>query len=213
VATSDLPEPDSIPSDEAPDPARLRLRDVLADRVGGIDDLVWYLDRALPDFSRDAEARVAVEELVDHVGRRLGFATGHDEPLGCSVWSSPGGDRLAVIVEQARDARVRLAPLLRALDALLASLPVASSRQVTALCVLCGEGNAADAEAAVTVRRAGDRCRLATLDALVKLARIVEAGRATHDDALLALRPARALADAFIDAIERGTRAWEGQEP
>jgi hypothetical protein len=204
VATPDLPEPDPIePSDEEQHPARLHLRRVLADRVGGIDDLVWYLSRALPDFTRDDEARIAVEELVDHVGRLLGFTTTHDEQLACSVWSSTAGLRLAVIVEQATQARTRIGPLGRALDALLASLPVASSREVSALCVLCGDGDAAATEAAVMVRRAADRCRLTTLDALVALARMVEAGHVSHEEAVLVLRPARVLADPLIQLLER----------
>jgi hypothetical protein len=204
VATPDFPTPDSDqPFEEERHGARLRLRRVLTDRVGGVDDLVWYLDRALPDFDRNPEARVAVEELVDHLGRLLGFDSDHDELLACSVWSSPAGARVAVIIEQAHDARSRIGPLARALDALLASLPVASSRDVSALCVLCGQGDPADAEAAVTVRRATDRCRLTTLAALLALAKLVESRNLAHEDAVLVLRPSRPLADPVVQLLER----------
>ncbi len=208
MATPDLPTPDPVQAFEAePHAARARLRGVLTDRVGGVDDLVWYLDRALPDFDGNPEARLATEELVDHLGRMLGFDAGHDELLACSVWASPGGARLAVVVERPHRARTRIGPLARALDALLASLPVASSREVSALCVLCGDGDPAEAEATVTVRRAMDRCRLTTLPALVALARLVESHRLAHEDAGLVLRPARPLNDPLIQLLERTAKS------
>ncbi len=94
--------PDMMPL-VAPDPEpspRDRFRRVLHDRAGCTDDVVWYLDQARPTFATDPQVRLAVEELVDHLGRFLQFLPERDEHLGCSIWSSPTAARLAIVVEE-----------------------------------------------------------------------------------------------------------------
>jgi len=197
--------PDMMPL-VAPDPEpspRDRFRRVLHDRAGCTDDVVWYLDQARPTFATDPQVRLAVEELVDHLGRFLQFLPERDEHLGCSIWSSPTAARLAIVVEEPSVARTRLPQFARLRDGILTSGTIHLEAQASVLCVICGEDTRGSLEEALTVRRASDQLRLVTLGGLVTLARLVESGQVTHLAAVQILRPARALADPLISLLGR----------
>ena len=182
---------------------RDRFRRLLRDRAGCTDDVVWYLDQAIPTFATDPQVRLAVEELVDHLGRFLQFSPERDEHLGCSTWTSTTGARLAVVVEDPVVARTRLPQFARLRDGVLTSGTIHLESQVSVLCVVCGEDPRGSLEEALTIRRASDQLRLVTLGGLVTLARLVESGQVTHLAAVQILRPARALADPLIALLGR----------
>ena len=57
----------------------------------GTADLTWYFVQSVPRFGSDPEVRLAVEELVDQLGRILGFDAVRDEDADRAVWTSPAG--------------------------------------------------------------------------------------------------------------------------
>jgi hypothetical protein len=182
---------------------RDRFRRLLHDRAGCADDVAWYLDQAIGTFPTDPQVRLAVEELVDHLGRFLHFAPERDEHLGCSIWTSTSAARLAVVLEEPSIARTRLPQFARLRDGILTSGAIHLEAQVSVLCVVCGDDPRGSLEEAVTIRRAPDQLRLVTLGGLVTLARLVETGQVTHLAAVQILRPARALADPLISLLGR----------
>jgi hypothetical protein len=193
---------DALPFETTESP-RDRLRRVLRDRVGAVSDLTWYLEQATPRFADDAEVRLAVEELVDHLGRLLAFDAAHDEDLHCSTWISPSGYTLMAVVEHASTAGGRISALSRSREARLAAMGSERQADVTGLYILCGADGLAAVESAVIVRRAMDQVRVVTIDALVALAHLVEDGVLRHEDAVGLLRPARPSADPLIALVRR----------
>ena len=74
-------------------------------------------------------------------------------------------------------------------DRLLASMAVASEEQLTCLHVVCGAANERLLNEAVHLRRASRHVRFITVDALMRLTGLVEAGTLSTDQAIEVLRP------------------------
>ena len=164
-------------------------------------DLTWYLDQSVPRFAGSDEVRLAVEELVDRLGDFLGFSVARAEADGHAVWVSPAGARLLVWVVDATRAVARVGAGSHTRDRLLASFAVPSGDLLSCLYVVCGPVNERMLDEAVALRRASRHVRLVGVDALAIAAALVEAGTIDHDQALLLLRPASALADAAVSLL------------
>jgi hypothetical protein len=183
------------PADE--DSPRLRFRRFLADRMGGVAEAAWYVEQSAPTFSTDPEARLVVEELLDHLARLMQFDAAHDDETGLSVWSSPSAPPLVVSAMDTGDAIGRLGPILRGSDQLRADgrLPAAPAHGT--LVVLCGEVRPRLVEQALTLRRVSQPVRLVSLEALLSLARAQDSGSLAHEVVAALLQPAL-LADPLI---------------
>jgi hypothetical protein len=186
----------------AADSPREYFRAFLQQHAPRLSDLAWYFDQSLPRFGGDAEVRLAVEELVDHVGRLLGFTTSRREEDDHSTWSSPAGSHLLVWAVDQATAISRVGQCGRAKDAALAILSVPTADRVTALLVVCGPAPARLLDDAVVLRRTANQVRAVSVASLRTLASLVENQRISHDDALLLLKPASALADPLIALLE-----------
>lgn len=162
------------------------------------DDLVWYLDQAVPRFSGSDEVRLAVEELVDRLGGMLGFAADRGSRDEHAVWRSPTGAQLIVWVVDGERAVARVGSGAHVRERLLALTPALHDRKLTCLYVICGPSHERRLNDAVDLRRAWQHARLVTVDALVALGRHVAAGEVTHEQAAALLRPESALADGAI---------------
>jgi hypothetical protein len=187
------------------DPPRTYLRRILEDRLATVDDLAWYLAEAAPHLTANEEARLAVEELVDHVGRALGFDARHDEQVGRGVWVSPSGSCLIVSADDTASAQLRIGHFEQVRDVLLASSGVQRRSQVTGLCVVCGPVNRDVLDAAMVVRRASDHVRVIGVDALLSLARLTGSGAVAHDDVVMLLRPSSAVVDPLVELLARAS--------
>ena len=181
------------------DPPRLYFRKHLELNTSKAEDLVWFLDQSVPKFSGSAEVRLAVEELIDRLGFFLGLTPTREDDNDYSVWSSPDGAYLVVMAVDAARAVPSVSAGLHLRDRLLTSIAVASEEQVTCLHVICGTANERLLNEAVHLRRASRHVRFITVDALMRLAGLVETGKVTTDQAVAAvLRPPGALADQVI---------------
>lgn len=182
------------------DSPRLFFRKHLQQHTARAVDLVWFLDQSIPKFSGSAEVRLAVEELIDRLGIFLGLTTTREDGSdgGHALWSSADGACLAVMVVDSTRAVPSVSAGLHARDRLLASVAVTSEQQLTCLHVVCGTANDRLLNEAVHLRHATRHLRFITVDALMRLAGLVETGHVSGEQAVGVLRPASALADPVV---------------
>jgi hypothetical protein len=182
--------------------ARDRFRAFLSAHATTAHALRYYIDEALPAFSDDSQVRLAIEELVDHAGRLLGFSVAREKEWTWSVWRSPGKARLIVRVDTAAGAAAGLGQFARQRDIVALAEGDSPLERPTGLIVVCGELQPRLLEDAVVVRRAADYMRLVTIDALVTLVTRARAGNASHADAATILRPAGAFVDSLVGLFD-----------
>jgi hypothetical protein len=197
-AAGRLTAPDTPAAPESP---RLRFRRFLADRIGGVAEAAWYFEQATPRFVADPEARLVVEELIDHLARLMLFEVEREDEAGLSVWSSASGPQLVVAAMDTTEAIVSLGRLSRSRDELRAGGRLRPELPASTLGVICGEGRYRMLEHAVGLRRVSDPIRLVSLEALLTLARTVEAGALPHAVAVMLLQPPAAFADPLITGL------------
>ena len=191
-------------------------RRFLSQHAPGTSDLGWYFDQALPRFSEGADIRLAVEELIDQIGRIAGFDVVREETDGYGLWSSVGGSHLLVWALDAATALRQIGHAGRARDAWLAGAAAPAGAQATCLLVLCGDVNQRVLDDTVALRRASDQVRLITVDSLRVLASLVEGRVVTVEGARLLLSPPGAFADPMVALTTEavGLRLAEGlREP
>ncbi len=167
----------------------------------GTADLTWYFLQSVPRFGTDPEVQLAVEELVDQLGRILGFEALRDEDAGSAVWTSPAGWHLLVWVVDAQHAATRLGKIGHARDALLAAVQVPTDDRVTCLCIVCGAANQRLLTDVLDLRRQAAHVRLVGVDALIRMAETVERRGLSHDEVITLLRPASPFADAVVSLV------------
>lgn len=180
-------------------------RGYLRQHIGGTADLTWYFIQSVPRFGSDPEVRLAVEELVDQLGRILGFESQRDEETASAVWTSPAGSHLLVWVVDAESAAARLGKIGHARDAVLASVQVPTDDRVTCLCIVCGAANHRLLTDVLDLRRQSAHVRLIGIDALIRLAETAERRGLSHDEIVLLLRPASPFADAVVSLVTSRT--------
>ena len=182
----------------AEDSPRLRFRRYLTDHVGDVAETAWYFEQAVPLFGVDAEARLVVEELLDHLARLMSFDVRHEDAAALSVWSSPSGPQLVVSAMDPTEGVASLRRLAGGLDELRMDGRLRSDRPSTTLAVICGEVRHRPLEQAVEFRRVSEPVRLVGLEALLALARALEAGVVSPAVAVALLQPPSAFADPLI---------------
>lgn len=180
------------------DPPRLYFRKHLEQHTARAVDLVWFLDQSVPKFAGSAEVRLAVEELIDRLGVFLGLSPTRDDDSEYGVWSSPDGAYLVVMAVDPAHAVPSVSAGLHVRDRLLATIAVASEEQLTCLYVVCGTANERLLNEAVHLRRASRHVRFISVEALMRLAGLVETGKVSTEQAVAVLRPPGALADQVV---------------
>ena len=183
------------------DSPRLYFRKHLEQHTARAVDLVWFLDQSIPKFAGSAEVRLAVEELIDRLAFFLKLTASRDGEGDHGLWSSPDGTCLIVMAVDPARAVASVSVGLHLRDRLLGSVAVASEDQLTCLHVVCGTTNERLLNEAVHVRRAGRHVRFITVDALMRLAGLVETDKVSAEHALAVLRPASALADTVVAVL------------
>jgi hypothetical protein len=167
----------------------------------GTADLTWFFIQSIPRFGSDPEVQLAVEELVDQLGRILGFEAARDEDAASAVWTSPAGWHLLVWVVDAQSAATRLGKIGHARDAVLASVQVPTEDRVSCLCIVCGPANQRLLTEVLDLRRQSAHVRLIGVDALIRLAETAERRGLSHDEIVSLLRPASPFADAVVSLV------------
>jgi hypothetical protein len=176
-------------------------RGYLRQHIRGTGDLTWYFIQSVPRFGSDPEVQLAVEELVDQLGRFLGFEARRDDDTASAVWTSPAGRHLLVWVVDAQHAATRLGKIGHARDAVLASVQVPTDDRVSCLCIICGDANQRLLTEVLDLRRQSPHVRLIGIDALIRLAETAERRGLSHDEIVSLLRPASPFADAVVSLV------------
>jgi hypothetical protein len=189
---------------------RARFRRHLRSGEMDLDQIRRHIESAATQVELDSEARLALDELVSHIGWLLGFESDRDEAEDIDVWVSGRAARLVVHVVRGETLIGQLSNLARARDRLLASTSM-PARDVSILCVVSGVApNWRHLEEVIVVRRLGGHIRAVSIDSLLTLA-AARANGLRHVDVVALLRPQRALADGMIDILARyGNRADVG---
>ena len=194
------------PAEEAAADPRVRFRRHLAARVTRVADLAWYLEQSVPRFG-EAEVRLAVEELTDHLGRLIGFEVRRSAEEDCAVWALDARPRLLVRLVDTDTADVRLNGLVLARDTLAAAGVLDDPRAIACVAVVCGDHRPVrSADAAVLLARMMGQVRLVTVEALVVLGRACEGRTLSPADAVELLQPVDPFADRLIALVARLAR-------
>jgi hypothetical protein len=180
-------------------------RGYLRQHTNGTADLTWYFIQSVPRFGSDPEVQLAVEELVDQLGRILGFETSRDDDAASAVWTSPAGWHLLVWIVDAQNAATRLGRIGHARDAVLASVQVPTDDRLTCLCIVCGAANQRLLTDVLDLRRQAAHVRLIGIDALIRLAETAERRALSHDEVVALLRPASPFADGVVSLVTSRT--------
>lgn len=182
------------------DSPRLFFRKHLQQQTASAVDLAWFFDQSIPKFAGSAEVRLAVEELIDRLGFFLGLTTTREDgsDSGHSLWRSADGACLVAVAVDPTRAVASVSDGLHTRDRLLATVDVATEDQLTCLHVVCGTANERLLNDAVHLRRATRHLRFITVDALMRLASLVEAGHVSSAQAVALLRPPSALVDPLV---------------
>ena len=206
-----VPNADSVSSAEAAahetdaTHARIRFRRHLAAHVTNVADLSWYLEQSLPGVA-EPQVRLAVEELLDHLGRLMGFEVRRLADEDCAVWALDARPRLLVRLLDGAAASARLSALVLARDTLAAVGALPSANEVTCLAVVDDAGPERAPDEAMLLRRGLAQVRLVTVAALVALGRACEGRGVSPADAVQLLQPAGAFADGLIALVARLAR-------
>jgi hypothetical protein len=182
--------------------ARLRFRRFLSDRVGGVAEAAWYFDRVLPRLGDDPDARVAAEELLDHLARLMRLDAARPDEGRLSVWSTPLGSRMAVALVDTFEAVSGIGRAARDAEELRAARESAGDGPVGLLCVMAGDLRRRPIEQLLEVRRSLQPVRIVGLASILSLARAVEAGAIEHETAAAALEPT-VFADPLVSLLAR----------
>jgi hypothetical protein len=185
--------------------ARIRFRRYLTAHVTNVADLSWYLEQSLPGVA-EPQVRLAVEELLDHLGRLMGFEVRRLADEDCAVWALDARPRLLVRMLDGAEAPARLNGLVLARDTLAAVGALPSPHDVTCLAVVDDARLARAPDEAVLLRRGLGQVRLVTVAALVALGRACEGRGVSPADAVQLLQPAGAFADRLIALVARLAR-------
>jgi hypothetical protein len=168
---------------------RHRFRQFLADRMGGVSEASWYFDQVMPKFADDPEARLAAEELLDHVGRLLQFGAERADDADVSVWTMRRGTRIAVALVDAFDAVAAMGRAVRAVEEQRKDEAHEGGGPTALLCVMSGEFRRRPIEQLLEVRRMSQSVRVVGLPSMLALARAVEAGALSAAAAAALLEP------------------------
>jgi hypothetical protein len=174
---------------------RHRFRQFLADRMGGVAEASWYLDQVMPKFGDDPEARLAAEELLDHVGRLLQFGVTRNDEADVSLWTTRRGTRMAVALVDGFEAVAGIGRAARIVEELRTAAHDGEAPGGL-LCVLAGEIRRRPIEQLLEVRRMSQAVRVIGLSSIMSLARAVESGSLTPEAVAALLEPG-----VFADAI------------
>ncbi len=195
---------DDAPGDDAP---RQRFRRFLRQSVTDIDQLSAYLAEAGGgDTEQDDRA---FQDLINHLGGLLGFRVsfGPYRPSEQELsfhghWQSDDGSHI-VIEARAREAELTTSSLVGSIYGLIAENRIRNWEAASGLYVLARDADRGGLERAIIADRQTERLRIATVDALVRLARCVQQGPLEHSDVRLVLGPSRPDVGPTVDLIAR----------
>jgi hypothetical protein len=211
----------TLDDSDDPNSARARFRAYLRENVHNVGDLRAYVDAALS--SSGDQYNKALQDLINHAGRLLGFAVEFGRYRGVpgqigfdGLWRSPTGRAVVVEAKTTDVYTVKTATLLEYITDLVS----AGRTERSDLAIgLCGDGRfdaaTSELEKAITAEGRQGKLRVAGVDALLNLLELKQEYELEHETVFQLLLPSPVRVDTIVNLIfditsqERRTAAEE----
>jgi hypothetical protein len=201
------------------DTPRERFRRFLKDNVTHVGEVRDYIEACLR-ASGDQYSR-ALQDLVNHLGRFLGFTVTFGRYQGVrgqvgfdGHWHSPSGFHIVIEVKSSETYAIRTATLTGYIDALISERQIADWDHALGLYVI-GRPNAEirQLDHAITAERRTHQLRLIAVESLLSLAELMNEYDVSHSDILAVLRPSGPTIDAVVVLMTRLVAQRQTVEP
>ncbi len=197
---------DDTPGDDTP---RERFRRFLRENLSEVGHLRDYIEACLrasgPQYSR------ALQDLVNHLGRFLGFEVTYGRYQGVrgevgfdGLWKSPTGFHVVVELKTTEVYAVKTAALLNYINELVSSKAITDPDTALGLYVVGRpDPELRSLENAIIAERKTGRLRVISVDYLLSLAELVKEYGLAHEDVLAIIRPSGPNLDPVVDLMIR----------
>lgn len=197
---------DDSPGDETP---RERFRRFLQSNVTEIGQVRDYIEECLrstgPQYSR------ALQDLVNHLGRFLGFEVVFGRYQGVAgevgfdgLWRSPSGLHIVIEVKTTEAYAVRTSSLVGYVDGLISEKKIPDWDCALGLYVVGRpDPDVRQLENAIIAERRTSQLRIVAVDSLLGLAELMDQYDVTHEDVLTVLRPSGPKVDPIVGLMVR----------
>jgi hypothetical protein len=197
---------DDSPGDETP---RERFRRFLRENVCEVGQIRDYLQECL-SCSGNQYSR-ALQDLVNHLGRSLGFEVtfgryqGAQSEIGFDGhWRSPTGFHIVVEVKTTEVYAVKTAKLVGYVDQLISEKRITDWDHALGLYVVGRpDPEIKQLEKAIVAEKRTHQLRIISVDSLLSLAEMMNEYDVSHEDILAVLRPSGPTIDVVIDLMAR----------
>jgi hypothetical protein len=191
------------------DTARERFRNYMSreiDEVGHVRDLIEEcLRESGPQYAR------ALQDLVNYVGRFLGFEVEHGRYKGTTkdighdgLWTSPDGFYVVVETKTTEQFHIKTSALTGYVNELISEQRVPDWENAMGLYVIGDpDPEVNQLEHSIIAENKTDRLRIVSIDALLSLAELLSKYDVTHEDALAVLRPSGPSIDPIAKLMAR----------
>lgn len=197
---------DDTAGDETP---RERFRKFLQTNVTKVDELRDHIEECLrtpgPQYNR------ALQDLVNHLGRFLGFSVtfgryqGVTNELGYDgLWLSPTGFFVVVEVKTTEVYAVKTASLVGYVDGLISEKSIPSWESALGLYIVGRpDPEVRQLENAIVVEKRADQLRIVSVESILALADMMSSYEVEHQDILPLLLPSGPKVDPVITLMTR----------
>ncbi|MCL5025581.1 MAG: EVE domain-containing protein [Chloroflexi bacterium] len=197
---------DDSPGEETP---RERFRNYLSKNVRDIGQLRDYVEECLRGSGEQYNR--ALQDLVNHVGRFLGFEVTFGRYQGVQGqigfdghWKSPTGFSIVIEVKTTEAYAVRTATLVGYVDQLISEKAVPSWDTALGLYVVGRpDPEIRQLENAILAERRTDQLRIISVTALLLMAEMMNEYDLSHEDVLAVLRPSGPAIDPVVNLMAR----------
>jgi hypothetical protein len=176
---------------------RIRFLNHLKENVKQVGQIRDYVDECVRS-SGDLQYSRALQDLVTHIGRFLGFGevipgryqgvpgkTGHD-----GLWRSPTGFSVVLEVKTSERYYIKTATLLHYVDNLISDKEITDWNHALGLYVVGKpDPEIQQLETNIQSEKNSDRLRIISVDSLLSLAEMMDEYELEHEDILSLLRP------------------------
>lgn len=188
---------------------RERFRQFLKQNVNEVGQIRNYIADCLR-IPGDQSCR-ALQDLVNHVGRFLGFEVvyGLYQDVQGQIgfdghWKSPTGHHLVVEVQTTEAYAINTATLLNYIDDLVSQGTISDPGKAIGLCVVGRPDTKTRAlEDSIVAQKKTQQLRIISATSLLTLAEMMNEYEVTHDDVLALIRPSTPTIDPVVDLMAR----------
>jgi hypothetical protein len=199
--------------------ARDRFRSFLLENLTNIGDMRDYIEECLR-HSGD-QYNKALQDLVNHLGRMLGFEVTFGRYKGVQgeigfdgLWKSPSGLYIVVEVKTTDAYSVKTSTLIGYIDGLISEKRIPDWDHALGLYVI-GRSDAGlqQLENSIIAEKRTHQLRIITIDKLLELCELLSGYEMEHEAVLTILRPTGPTIDPFIDLIGSLVAKETGKTP